>query len=54
MLSDLARDDLAGLRADGLEPTDEDIVRLNSVALKRGLDSFLQLLFRYVNTIVVL
>lgn len=34
MLSDLARSDLAKLRADGLEPTDEDVVRLNSVALR--------------------
>lgn len=34
MLSDLARADLEDLRADGLEPTDEDVVRLNSVALR--------------------
>ena len=34
MLSDLARADLARLREDGLEPTDEDIVRLNSIALR--------------------
>ena len=34
MLSDLAIADLAGLRDDGLKPTDEDIIRLNSVALR--------------------
>lgn len=34
MLSDLARGDLERLREDGLEPTDEDVVRLNSIALR--------------------
>ena len=34
MLSDLAIADLAGLRADGLEPTDADVIRLNTVALR--------------------
>ena len=34
MLSDLARADLARLRDDGLEPTDDDVVRLNSIALR--------------------
>ena len=33
MLSDLARDDLADLRAGGLNPTDADVVRLNALAL---------------------
>lgn len=33
MLSDLARDDLADLRAEGLNPTDADVVRLNTLAL---------------------
>lgn len=34
MLSDLARDDLADLRAEGLNPTDADVVRLNFLALR--------------------
>ena len=34
MLSDLAKADLADLRAEGLAPSDEDIVRLNALALK--------------------
>lgn len=33
MLSDTARDDIADLRAEGLHPTDADVVRLNSLAL---------------------
>lgn len=34
MLSDLAKCDLEDLRAEGLKPTDEDIIRLNSLALQ--------------------
>lgn len=34
MLSQLASDDLADLRADGLNPTDADVVRLNALALQ--------------------
>lgn len=34
MLSDLARCDLEDLRSEGLRPTDEDIIRLNTLALQ--------------------
>lgn len=34
MVSDLAKADLADLRAEGLNPTDEDIIRLHALALR--------------------
>lgn len=34
MTSDLAREDLEDLRAEGLTPTDEDVIRLHALALK--------------------
>ena len=34
MISQLAKDDIADLRAEGLQPSDEDVIRLNALALK--------------------